>query len=192
MMNLYSYEDVIELDIPVDLSSLNLESLNWVQYNPRKPISRYGCSITSLDGTDTGVPDLDSVLEFNQLNNTTYSEKDFNVPTKHSKPFEYLLSNFNIGRSHYLKLPAGGFFPWHRDGDKWTIRLIYTIENCNSHNLIWLEDEKLLHLENHKWYYINTHKKHCVFSFNNSVFAVFNALVSEKNLNQLLKHAIIK
>jgi hypothetical protein len=186
------YEDCIELQIPTELEKLHQVNYNWHQYNPRKPISRFGCSITSLDGDDKGIPDLDSVMEYNKQHGTRYSEKDFFLRTKHSDPFDYFLNNFQVGRSHYIKLEAGGFFPWHRDADTETFRVIYTVANCNSNNLIWLEDDRILKLDNHKWYYINTKKKHCLFAFDSCIFAVFNVMDTDKNMRQLSSHMIIR
>ena len=40
------------------------ENYNWIPYNPRKNLPRWGQSITSLDGEMSGIPDLDSVLEY--------------------------------------------------------------------------------------------------------------------------------
>ena len=45
------------------------ENFDYVKYNPRKPIARYGLSLTSLDGGLSGIPDLDSLHEYNQENN---------------------------------------------------------------------------------------------------------------------------
>jgi hypothetical protein len=192
MYRLSLYEDCIKLNIPVDRNAINLESLNWVQYNPRKSNLRHGCSITSLDGGDSGIPDLDSLLEFNQLNGTSYVEKDFKTPTQHSTPFAEFLETFEVGRSHFLKLDPGGFFPWHRDSDPVTFRIIYTIQNCTTDNLIWLEDDKVLPLENHTWYYINTRKKHSLFAFHQSTFAVFNVIFNNKNFVNLQNCMVVK
>jgi hypothetical protein len=186
------YEDCIELQIPVDYDLLRQVNYNWHQYNPRKNIRRFGCSITSLDGNDSGIPDLDSIMEYNKLNGTSYSEKDFRIATAHAQPFIYFLTNFVVGRSHYIKLESGGFFPWHRDADIETFRIIYTIDNCNGNNLIWLEDDRILKLDNHKWYYINTKKKHCLFALDTCIFTVFNVLDVPKNIRQLSNHMIIR
>lgn len=190
MNQLELYEDCIELSIPVGV--VDLTTLNWVRYNPRKNIERYGCSITSLDGDDSGIPDLDSVLEFNAENQTKYEEKDFSVPTHHSAPFIHFLKRFQVGRCHYLKLPPGGFFPWHRDVDPTTFRIIYTIEHCSPIDFVWLEDNRILELQDQRWYYINTRKKHAVFSFQTAIFAVFNVFATEQNLQQLQQHFHIK
>jgi len=190
MNNLSLYEDCIELSIPNDL--IDLATLNWVRYNPRKKIERYGCSITSLDGNDSGIPDLDSVLEYNRENATTYEEKDFCIATRHADPFRQFLNKFQVGRCHYLKLPPGGFFPWHRDVDPNTFRIIYTIDHCSPIDFVWLEDDKIIELQDHRWYYINTRKKHAVFSFQTAIFAVFNVLTTEHNLLELQKSFHIK
>ncbi|MBX3032387.1 MAG: hypothetical protein KF865_00555 [Bdellovibrionaceae bacterium] len=38
---------------------------DWKPYNPRKNIARQGLSLTSLDGGLGGIPDLDSLMEYN-------------------------------------------------------------------------------------------------------------------------------
>ncbi len=94
------YEDVVEFNLPIDIEELGKVNYNWRQYNPRKNIRRYGCSITSLHGEDDG-PDLDSLLQLGK-----YKETDFCTPTIHAKPFTWFLENIDVGRSHYLKIPA--------------------------------------------------------------------------------------
>jgi len=186
-----TYEDVIELNLdePVDL---DLQSLNWIQYNPRKSVNRTGCSITSLTGDDNGIPDLDSLVEYNRLNGTNYAELDFRKPTAHARPFEKFLSEFVCGRSHYLKLSSGGFFPWHRDNDLHTFRIIYTIQGCQSSDLVWVHNDRVLELQNSKWYFINTKKKHCLFSFSESTMAVFNVHTNLANIQKFWKSTVIK
>ena len=186
---LNKYGELIELDIPISLPELTRMEYNWVQYNPRKDNKRYGCSITSLDGGNSGVPDLDSLREYNRENNTKYNESSFKTRTIHSKPFDYFLNNADVGRSHFLNLRAGGHFPWHRDYDNSTFRIIYTINRCNKHTMVWLEDERLLHLEDRRWYYINTKIQHAVFSFDDScMFAVFNVMNTDRSISFVENH----
>jgi len=185
-------EDILELDLPVDHQSLATVNYNWVRYNPRKNINRYGCSITSLTGLDSGIPDLDSILEYNQIFNTDFKEKDFNIRTKHAAPFSKMLDKFHVGRSHYIKLDRGGYFPWHRDSDINFFRIIYTISKCDINSLIWIIDDEVIKLQNDKWYFINTKKAHCLFSFNESIFAVFNVVHDYHNHKQLFEHFKIK
>lgn len=190
--SLDNFEDQIELDIEVDHQALNNLEYNWVKYNPRKEVQRYGCSITSLDGNNTGIPDIDSLPEYNKINSTSYKEKDFSTPTQHSLPFTEFLSNWKVGRSHYIKLEAGGFFPWHRDSDAQSFRLIYTIENCIPGYFLWVHDDKVLKFLDRKWYFINTKKKHCLFAFKPCIFAVFNVLHTPTNFQLLHESFIIK
>lgn len=188
--DLSAYEDLIELELPS--CNIDLNSLEWYRYNPRKFVNRFGCSITSLDGNDTGVPDLDSLVEYNREHGKEYQELDFKTPTKHAAPFQSFLNDLVCGRSHYLKLGAGGFFPWHRDNDLFTFRILYTIEGCGPNDLVWIQNDKVLELQNHKWYYVNTKKKHCLFSFNESVMAVFNVQISIANFKKMIKLFKIK
>ena len=177
------YEDVVEFDLPIDKEELRKVNYNWRQYNPRKDIRRYGCSITSLNGEDDG-PDLDSLLQLEKK----YKETDFCTPTIHAKPFIWFLENIDVGRSHYLKIPAGGYFPYHRDSHKGTFRIIYTIQHCTRYNLVWINDKEVLQLQNSQWYYINTKKAHAVFSFNDSIFAVFNVFSTDENYKKLYNY----
>jgi hypothetical protein len=192
MHRLALFEDQMQLNLPVEPNKIVLENLNWAQYNPRKIIPRYGCSITSLDGHDSGIPDLDSILEINAMHNTIYTEKDFSTPTIHSEPFKEFLNTFQVGRCHYIKLDAGGYFPWHRDVDPGTFRIIYTVSKCEPSNFVWLQNDKILEFEDNRWYYINTRKKHAVFAFCPVVFAVFNVITNSANLQKLFNALHIK
>ena len=82
---LLAYGDVIELTPriaqPEEFVEWSERNFEYVRYNPRKDINRWGLSITSLDGGLSGLPDLDSVLEYNRDHGTNYNERDFKVPT---------------------------------------------------------------------------------------------------------------
>ncbi len=188
--DLSTYEDLIELELPN--CNIDLENLEWHRYNPRKFVNRFGCSITSLNGSTSGVPDLDSLVEYNLEHGTNYNELDFTIPTKYANPFQFFLNDLTCGRSHYLKLGSGGFFPWHRDNDLYTFRVLYTIEGCGSNDLVWIQNDKVLELQNNRWYYVNTKKKHCLFSLNESVMAVFNVQISIANFKKMIKLFKIK
>jgi hypothetical protein len=186
-------EDVVELHLTTGaVAAADHANLTWHPYNPRKSNNRFGCSITSLDGGVSGVPDLDSLKEYNADNGTTLTELSFKTPTIYGAPFKYLFDNMSIGRSHYIRLDAGGFFPWHRDPDSHTFRLIYTVRGCTQDSLVWINDDRILDLHDRKWYIINTKKKHCVFSLKESTFAVFNVADTIPNWQFLYKHFAIK
>ncbi len=186
-----SYEDYFNINLP--MPELDIQSLNWVQYNPRKNVNRWGVSLTSLDGESSGIPDLDSLYEYNRINNTKYCESDFNKPTPiFAKSFGFLSEHFELGRSHIIRLGVGGFFPYHRDLDQNTFRLIYTFSGCQEASLVWILDNQIIRLNNHRWYYINTKKVHSVFSFFGSEFAVFNVIANAKTEKAVLTLLSIK
>ena len=185
------FENCIELDLPTP--DIDLESLPWVRYNPRKEVPRWGVSLTSLDGGTTGKPDLDSLYEFNKENGTKYTEKDFKKPTEiYKKYFSFLDDKFEMGRSHILRLGNGGFFPYHRDFDADTMRLVYTIRGCESHNFVWIVNNEIIKLQNKRWYYVNTKMIHSVFSFFGCEFAVFNVINDERSRKSIVQHMHVK
>lgn len=186
------YEPYFTLDLPAPLIDTKASEVKWVQYNPRKPIARWGASITSLDGGTAGIPDLDSLKEYNKENSTDYCEKDFKMKTPIYKYFDFLENHFDFGRSHLIRLGAGGYFPYHRDFDTETFRLIYTIGGCEDLNLVWIQHDSVIKLENKKWYYINTKMIHSLFSFFGSEFVVFNMLANQKGRTSLVELMSVK
>lgn len=186
------YEPYFTIDLPMPLIDTKSDEVNWVQYNPRKPVARWGASLTSLDGKNSGVPDLDSLKEFNTLNNTNYCEKDFQTKTHLFKYFDFLEPRFDLGRSHLIRLGAGGYFPYHRDFDSETFRLIYTISGCEEQNLVWIQHDRVIKLQNNRWYYINTKMVHSVFSFFGSEFVVFNVINNQKSRTSLIELMSVK
>jgi hypothetical protein len=183
-------EDCVVLDLAEP--ELNLEAINWHQYNPRKQIPRWGASITSLDGGISGIPDIDSLVEFNKLNGTHYQEMDFKIWTPQAQGFQEILAGFHVGRSHFIKLGSGGFFPPHRDMDFSTFRILYTISGCMDENFIWITNGQQIRLRNNHWYYLNTKKAHNLFSHWGSVFAVFNILQDEASVQRMVSRLRIK
>jgi len=168
--------DVIELDLeikdPIDFVEWTEENYTYVQYNPNKSINRYGLSITSLDGGLSGIPDLDSLSEYNKKYNTNYDEKDFTVFTdvyyKNISLQNALepIKDF-IFRSHIIKLSPGGFFPIHRDvliSDFKSCRILFPLRNTKTPNSFLILDDKILSLDEGNGYFLNTAKLHTVFN----------------------------
>lgn len=180
------YETHFSINLPKITIDTNSSELSWVRYNPRKDIARWGVSLTSLDGQMGGRPDLDSLREYNRENNTSYREKSFNVKTPIYRHFSVLDEHFDLGRSHIIRLGPGGYFPYHRDYDEETFRLIYTIKGCEESNFVWVLQDKVIKLQNNQWYYINTKMIHSVFSFTGCDFAVFNVIMNDKSKNSLI------
>lgn len=200
ILHLSSLGDIVPLDFTIDIKKIQkeLENFNndWKQYNPRKPYNRQGLSITSLDGKLTGIPDLDSLFEFNKLNNTNVTEVDINTKTSVADKvvsLNPLLDIFDtIGRSHFIKLNQGGFFPPHRDGkilEVTCFRILTMCHNCDPKQFVFLYENKKIDLEPGRPYYVNTRKEHSVFSYvDNSVQCVLNIPLTKENVNAVIRH----
>ncbi len=145
----------------------------WKPYNPKKNnCGRFGLSLTSLDGGMSGVPDLDSVLEFNKMNNTHYSEADFCEKTEAYQKLQSLHPTLNafekLGRSHLIRFDSGGFFPPHRDPIPLRgacFRVLTLLSNCEECDFVLLLDGRQERLEAWRSYYVNTTLPHSVFAF---------------------------
>ena len=164
----------------------------WVKYNPRKKIDRYGLSITSLDGGFSGIPDLDSLKEYNKEHNLRLNEPDFKTLTPFWPYVESVLSKFknHLGRTHIIKMSAGGQFPPHRD--HWhrevpTCRLFIPIYNCNPPFNYFILDNNLLRFDHGRLYFLNTAKEHIVFtSKQESMFIVANLILTKESVDLVL------
>lgn len=166
---------------------------HWRYYNPNKPgYNRYGLSLLSLDGADTGEKDLTSIRDYNQKNNTNYNELSYRTPTRWwdtlhpiSEPLKPL-ENF-LGRSHLLRLDLGGFFPPHRDlGD--SFRLISFFQ-CSHECLHFALQGKIQFFECNRLYYADTEKVHSLVSFkNDSILLVLNVEPCQETYNFVLKN----
>ena len=167
------YGDVIPLRLKLDYKKFEegLKKYNnkWVQYNPRKNIPRYGMSITSLDAGFSGIPDLDSLKEYNEKHNLNLDEPDIKTRTPMWPYVESALSKFSnhLGRTHLIKKSAGGQFPSHRDGydrEIKSFRLFLPIYNCNPPFNYFILDDKILNFEHGRLYFLNTLKEHIVIT----------------------------
>ena len=199
-LHLSNLGDVVPLGINVDIEKTKKEleyfEDEWKQYNPRKPNARQGLSITSLDGELSGIPDLDSLLEYNVLNNVRIKEVDINVRTpvaERVKSIKPLLDIFDtLGRSHFIRLNRGGFFPPHRDSKLLNVscfRVITLCHNCNRNQFNFIYEDRLLNLKPGKPYFINTRKVHSVFSYvDDSVQCVLNVPLTEENYKAISKN----
>ena len=199
------YGDVIQLDFPRWNVSNSIQVLQkhpgWVRYQPHKPDNnRYGLSVTSYDGGLTGEPDLYSLKEYNNMHGTQYNESDFKKRTNivnHIPELNPFLDFFgpSLGRTHFIKLNSGGFFPPHRDNGlvlhPATFRILVPIQNFGINDMKWLQEEKPLYLELGSTYFINTQKPHSVFSFvNNCIMLVLNIIVDQIVIEKLIRKIV--
>jgi len=159
------------------------KNFKYVKYNPRKDVNRYGLSITSLNGGLDGVPDLDSLYEYNKENDVRYRERDFKTLTPVYK-YENLKKilepiSSHLFRSHVIRLDPGGFFPPHRDFRGMILdsfRVIIPLANMNPPAFTFIVDGNIQHWNYGNLYFVNTAKMHYLFnaSFSPAYMAVLN------------------
>lgn len=172
----------------------NLETqFDWVQYNPRKQIDRWGLSITSLDGGISGRPDLDSLYEHYSETGNIYNETDFRTKTPVYKYFEESLSPLSdyLGRTHLIKLNRGAYFPPHRDNKHLnieTFRLFLPL-NYDTKNIFFLLEDKKMNFDNGKMYFIDTAKMHTLFNTRDEpfYFVVANIILTKESVEKTLR-----
>lgn len=186
------YETRHKLNDPSKFVKWTEENFTYVKYNPRKFINRYGLSITSLSGDLDGIPDLDSLYEFNKENYTNYSDKDFRTFTSvyNYNDLKHCISPIEkyLFRSHILKLDTGGFFPPHRDfyGMVFeSFRIIIPLANMNPPAFTFIVDDKIQYWNYGSLYFVDTAKMHYLFnsSFAPSYMIVLNVELNEHTIN---------
>jgi len=197
--------EVVELDFPkMDLHKVKElcdKHPGWVRYQEHKmPNNRWGLSVTSLDGGFSGKPDLYSLREWREMHGESFGEGDF---TKRTNVCSFLpeldqFLNFwtpYLGRTHFLRLDKGGFFPPHRDNgafiDAPTFRILVPIYNFGINDMKWIQDEKVLNLQLGATYFINTSRLHSLFSFvDNCLMLVLNVCADEMMLQKMVKKVV--
>lgn len=200
-----NYGDIVELDFPVwDVGKIHgivQKHGGWKIYQPHKPgYNRFGLSVTSLDGGFSGEPDLFSLREYYKLYNKSYNEIDFK---RRTNIVEFIpeLNSFldfwepNLGRTHFIRLDKGGFFPPHRDNGAIvtvpTFRILVPINNFGINDMKWIQEEKILNLKLGQVYFINTTKIHSVFSFvDDCVMLVINVVWSPDILSKMVRKVV--
>lgn len=186
---------------PDDFLDWVYSKFKFVQYNPRKQVQRYGLSITSLDGGVSGIPDLDSLREYNQENNTHYDEKDFSVrtPVAEYPPLKEILDVFgdSIFRSHILRLDPGGYFPPHRDHKipfVDSFRLIVPLQYVNPPHFNFVIDGDITHWDTGFVYFTDTTKAHYLFNAGDmqSYWIVINVETTVENVQKVLSNLSVR
>jgi len=165
---------------------------DWKPYNVRKPNNRWGLSITSLDGGLSGIPDLDSLYEYNKDNDVEITNQDIKTYTSVYETMPTLQKVIEpwkpwLGRCHFLKLNAGGYFPEHYDINKLDYnyddtRLIGFVNNSSKYTMKFLYEDKLMEVKNGSLYWFNASKRHSVFSMQDDCIMIVFCLKFDENL----------
>jgi hypothetical protein len=200
-----NWGEVVELDFPKMNLNLVKDVLDkhpgWKPYQPHKTgYNRFGLSVTSLDGQYSGEPDLYSLREWQSMTGESYNEMSFRKRTNIVQFLPELdqFLNFwepNLGRTHFLRLDRGGFFPPHRDNGAIvavpTFRIIVPIYNFGINDMKWIQDEKIQRFDLGATYFVNTSRLHSVFSFvDNCLMLVLNVNTDEHILGKMVKKIV--
>jgi len=204
-ITLYSTITAYGRQIALDYKFDSIDFVNWteknfeyVHYNPRKNINRQGLSITSLDGGLTGIPDLDSITEYNSEHKTNYTERNFKTFTPvYNQQCKELLGDFekHLFRTHILRIGPGGYFPPHRDYrgpnsfDK--IRLICPLKNTTPPSFIFALDDNIpLQWEQGRLYFLDTAPTHYLFNMTErySYWLVANVDLNKDTLTTIVSN----
>jgi hypothetical protein len=185
-LNIYNDADTF-------INDIRIFDDNWVPYNPRKNVNRYGLSITSLDGNLSGIPDLDSLKEYSKENNILITESDIVTRTPVYPAASRWLDRFSdhICRTHLIKLSPGGFFPMHRDNNHIgidTFRLFVPLKNCNPPTMFFILNNQILNFTTGRMYFIDTCLEHVLFNayFEDSIFMVVNLKINKECVDLVL------
>lgn len=188
------FGDYYPLNLYSKINLKELQSYDWIQYNPTKNVNRDALSITSLDGKMSGMPDLHSLYEYYRDTGISHTENDFKTKTEIYHYFKDWLDPIekHIGRTHIIRLNSGGYFPAHRDNKHFDIhsfRLFIPITYVSDMNFFMLEDKKL-EFEKNRMYFIDTSLMHTVFNASDIpwYFVVVNVELTENSVKDTLKY----
>lgn len=155
---------------------------NWCPYNANKDAhnNRWGLPITSHTGDVMDNYHLNSFGYMQHYHNIEMREDNFATPTQvyHALPeIAKIVDMFkpDIGRVHFLKIGAGGFFPPHVDyvgACPEYIRLITVFGKCKPENFVQMIDGKAVYFDPGYFYFANFQREHSVFSFADSVYSL--------------------
>lgn len=202
--SLYSLGDFASLRLRVNLEDFYTEikafESHWMPYNTRKPgYNRFGLSVINKSGQLNEGSDLDSLHEQQRENPnaTKITETDFNQMTEvfEKCPSIHPLVNAfypDLGRSHFIRLDKGGYFPPHRDSlglIPSTFRILVPCLNCETHQFVFLLNGQRIFLNPGQAYFLNTRIEHAVFSFaNQSSQLVLNVPINEKTVRTVIEN----
>ena len=197
---LLSYGNVIPLRISCEREQLleEIKDFKFSQYNSSKPKNpRLGLSVTSHDGSINGI-DLDSLHELNQRTGRYYDECSFKELTEvyhKSEQVQKLVDPWkeHLGRTHFLNIKKGGYFPPHRDDrgytEQHTFRIVVPIRHCNPPKFHFVMDNQTISfMENHA-YFMNTNLMHSVFSYSDdNLMLIMNIMSNAESLSTITEN----
>ena len=171
---------------------------NWCPYNQKKDTvnNRWGLPVTSHSGDVMDNYHLNSFGYMQKYHDVEMKEEDFAMPTQVYQALpdiQKVVDMFkpDIGRVHFLRLGAGGFFPPHIDhvgACPEYIRLITVFGKCRPENYVQMLGGVPTYFDPGYFYFANFQLEHSVFSFTDSVYS----LILTVKLNQRTHDLILR
>jgi hypothetical protein len=171
---------------------------NWCPYNVKKDVhnNRWGLPITSHSGDVTDNYHLNSFGYMQKYHNVEMREDNFAEPTQvyHAlKQIQPIVDMFrpDIGRVHFLKIGAGGFFPPHVDhvgACPEYIRLIAVFGKCKPENFVQMINGRPTYFDPGYFYFVNFQREHSVFSFTDYVYSMMLTVKLTQRTHDLIMH----
>ena len=200
LARLFTMGDWLQMKTHINTRKLmkEIEPYNdsWKPYNLRNPNNRWGLSVTSLDGKLSGIPDLDSLLQYNNIHGTQIRNSDINKYTEiynNSEELQKIIEPWKpwLGRCHFLKLNTGGYFPEHYDINKIEydydeIRFIAFINKCDKKDLKFIYEDTVRDVKDGQLFYFNANKRHSVFSTSDDIVMLVFCMKFDEHLFERL------
>lgn len=200
LARLFTMGDWLQMKTHINTRKLmkEIEPYNdsWKPYNLRNPNNRWGLSVTSLDGKLSGIPDLDSLLQYNNMHGTQIRNSDINKYTEvynNSEELQKIIEPWKpwLGRCHFLKLNTGGYFPEHYDINKIEydydeIRFIAFINKCDKKDLKFIYEDTVRDVKDGQLFYFNANKRHSVFSTSDDIIMLVFCMKFDEHLFERL------
>lgn len=200
LARLFTMGDWLQMKTHINTRKLMKEiepySDSWKPYNLRNPNNRWGLSVTSLDGKLSGIPDLDSLLQYNNIHGTQIRNSDINKYTEvynNSEELQKIIEPWKpwLGRCHFLKLNTGGYFPEHYDINKIEydydeIRFIAFINKCDKKDLKFIYEDTVRNVKDGQLFYFNANKRHSVFSTSDDIIMLVFCMKFDEHLFERL------
>lgn len=205
---LFLYGDFMPLDFYVDPvkceAELNSFKDDWKVYQPQKgDTGRVGLSLTSLDGSLSGYPELQSLYEYTQETGHKVSENEFCQLTpvyEKVTAIRDLVDYFSpyVGRSRFVRFRAGGHFPPHRDQSANFqvpdyFRLFVALGNTGANRLFFIYDNQVVPYEVGRVYLFNALKVHSVFSMrDNAMTLAISLKLTQESVARAIKRLEVR
>ena len=186
-----------QIDETILLNNLSKYEKDWVDYLPRKgwSNSREGMLLIGPKGySHTQGLSMPEIAK--DLNDPGINEAKLSYPTQLYKDMPCLHEVLDfyspLGRTFFVKLNTGGWFPPHRDSvqiPRETFRLIAFFGRSGPHDFKWYTNYNQVPIEKGYLYYIDTRKVHeTLCNVGPSIHLIINVPLTLENVYKVMNN----